>query len=129
MGVDPLKLFHFYFAAIPHNAQSAKSAERRIERAENGREGVAAWRGIYEPRAANQVFSPRVAVIHPPRRRGDAPPRYAPRQAGTTLPSKMRIRCPSNFVSSKKASSSLKPSDISCSSPMAIASPSGSDSV
>ena len=48
---------------------------------------------------------------------------------GTTFPSKMRIFCPSNFVSSKKASSSLNPSDISCSSPIAIASPKGSDSV
>ncbi|HEX2206632.1 MAG TPA: hypothetical protein VHG93_03060, partial [Longimicrobium sp.] len=28
--------------------------------------------GPPRPRAAKQVFSPRVAVIHPPRRRGDA---------------------------------------------------------
>jgi hypothetical protein len=67
---------------------------------------------------------------HRPRRRG-APPRLRQDQdtTGTTLPSKMRIFCPSNLVSSKNASSSLKPSDISCSSPMAIASPKGSDSV
>ena len=48
---------------------------------------------------------------------------------GTTLPSKMRIFWPSNFVSSKNASSSLKPRLISCSRPMAMASPKGSDSV
>ncbi len=51
------------------------------------------------------------------------------RQTASTLPSEMRMRTPSKRVSSKKASSSLKPSDISWSMRMATASPSGSESV
>jgi hypothetical protein len=60
----------------------------------------------------------------PPAGAGGAARMREPRQAtGTTLPSKMRMVWPSNFVSWKKASSSLKPIDISWSSPTAIRSP------